>query len=234
MQFGVYVTAGQRKELAAVMAVEKARIKRWKQPRQSRIAKIEKPADRTIARGKLKRDFNAAVRAGKFITSRDVLIEDAVVAELDERGWFGVVDDDGVIHPYPEVPEEFRGPGRRYGSTDVEQRYRVGDPFPGGSTTRRIGLVLSDEVGQRLARACYHEHKHLVAQLEAFYGVFGDSPLLPDPRPGEQPDELAKRYRDELRAQITTTGDILRAAVDRVIANRRSTADPHPRHDAAP
>jgi hypothetical protein len=219
VQFGVYLTAVQRKKLAALMAAERARIRRWKQPRQKRIAKIEAPADRTLARGKFKRDFNAAVEAGKFITKRDVLIEPAVVAQLDARGWFGEVDDDGVIQPYPEVPEEHRGPGRRYGSTDIEQRYRKGDPFPGGSTTRRIGVVLSDEVGQRLERACYHEHKHLVAQLEAFYGVYGDSPVLPDPRPGEQPSDLAKRYRDELRAEITTTGDILRAAIDHVIAN---------------
>lgn len=210
MQFSVRITADQRQKLAALMAAEQARIKRWKRPRQMRIAKIEKPADRTIARGKLKKAFNAAVKAGKFIAKRDALIEPAVVAELDARGWVG---------PYDEVPEEHQGPGRRYGSTDIGQRYRKGDPFPGGSTTHRIGVVLSDEVGQRLVRACYHEHTHLVSQLEAFYGTFGDSPNLPDPRPGEQPGALARRYRDELRAEITTTGDILRAAIDRVIAN---------------
>jgi hypothetical protein len=214
MQFGVYLTADQRKKLAAVMAVERARIRRWKKPRRERLANIEKPSDRAVLRAKYKQQFQDLCDAGAFITRRDILIEPHVIAELDKRGWHG---------PYDPLPLAARGPGRRYGSTDVVPRRRPGEPYT-GPATRRIGVVLSDQVGARLERACYREQIHLINQLEAFYDVYGDSPVLPDPRPGETPNTVAKRYRDELRSEIVTTGDILRMAVEHVIANP-------PKHD---
>jgi hypothetical protein len=208
MQFGVYLTADQRKRLAAVMAREQTRIRRWKKPRRERLAKIKSPIQRGIRRAKYKDEFKALCDARKFITRRDILIEPFVVVGLDERGWHG---------PYEPLPPAARGPGRRYGSTNVVPRL-PDEPYA-GPATRRIGVVLSDKVGNRLESACYHEQIDLINQLEAFYEVYGDSPHLPDPRPGETPDALAKRYRDELRAEIVTTGDILRFAVDRVIAD---------------
>lgn len=209
MQFSFTVTLDQRKHLAAVMTAERARIREWWRPRRKRIAKLEKPSERTVLRDKYKTQFAAACADSRFITSRTILIEPAVIAELDARGWRG---------PYDPLPVTALGPGRRYGSTAVVERTPMREDYTGPGTCR-IGVVLSDVVGTRLVRACYYEHLDLVSQLEAFYDVYGDSPNLPDPRPGETPGTLARRHRDQLRADIETTGDILRAAVDRVIAN---------------
>jgi hypothetical protein len=210
MQFGVYIEPDQRKKLAALMDAERARIRRWWKPRKQRLAEIEKPSERAAARGRYKEKFAAAVESGRLVTSRDTFITPAVIGELDQRGWHG---------PYDPVPVAARGPGRRWGSTDIQGRSRPGSG-EGRSSTRRIGVVLPDDVGTRLERACYWENLDRVGQLERFYDTFGDSPELPDPRPGETPDELAKRYRDALRSDITTTGDILRAAIARVLAER--------------
>jgi hypothetical protein len=203
--FAVYLTQDQRKQLAAVMDAERARIRLWWKPRKKRLAQIEKPSELAKARGRYKEKFAAAVEQGILVPSRDALLSPAVVAELDQRGWTG---------PYEPVPVAGRGPGRRWGSTTI----------PG--LTRRVVVELPTDIGERLNCACYWENLDLTSQLERFYDVFGDSPDLPDPRPGETPGAQAKRYRDQLRAEITTTGDILRAAVDRVLSARAETAEP--------
>jgi len=96
-----------------------------------------------------------------------------------------------------------RGPGRRWGSTDIQGRSRPGSG-EGRSYTRRIEVVLPDDVDTRLERACHWENLDLVSQLERFYDTFGDSAELPEPRPGRRRRKLAKQDRDTPRNDITT------------------------------
>lgn len=182
------------------MRVEAGRRHRWWAPRKEQLDQVEKPSERSILRARFKREYAAAVEAGRLISTRDTLIVPAVVAELDERGWRG---------PYDPLPVSARGPGRRWGSTSV-----------GGDRRHLISIRLPADLHARLERACYWENLDLVNQLERFYDNFGDSPNLPEARPGEEPNALAIRYRDQLRADIVTTGDVLRAAIDRVIKER--------------
>ncbi|MFI5593453.1 hypothetical protein ACIA5G_50975 [Amycolatopsis sp. NPDC051758] len=212
MQFAVYLTQDRRKQLTAVMDAERARIRLWWIPRKKRLARIEKPSELAKARGQYKDKFARAVAQGALVPSRGALLASAVVAELDQRGRTG---------PYQSVPAGGRGPGRRWGSTNI----------PG--STRRVVLELPAEIGERLERACYWENLDLASQLEQFYDVFGDSPDLPDPRPGESPGVQAMRYRDQLRADITTTGDILREAVDRVLCARTEITEPEKPSDGS-
>jgi hypothetical protein len=203
----VTLRPGQRAALLAIMQAEAIRRRQWWAPRKEQLDQVEKPTERSILRARFKREYAAAVESGRLISTRDTLIVPAVVAELDERGWRG---------PYDPLPVSARGPGRRWGSTNV-----------GGDRRHLISVRLPADLHGRLERACYWETLDLVNQLEAFYDNYGDSPNLPEARPGEEPDALAIRYRDQLRADIVTTGDILRAAIDRVIKERppESAAD---------
>lgn len=155
-------------------------------------------SDRTRLHARHKAEEERAVQQGEWITKRETLIVPAVEAELDARGWIG--------RYRKPLPAWARGGGRRFGSTTI-----------GGDKRLEISVRLPLAVQKRLERACHFEQEHLVEQLRAFYYRFGDSPAVPEPRTGAQPGDLERRYRDALRAEITTTGDILRAAVDRVI-----------------
>jgi hypothetical protein len=209
MQFSVFVLQAQRDALDVLMKAEKAKVDQWWKHRRRRIAEAEKPSDRSRLRGHYREQFAAAQRDGRLITCRDTLIVPAVAAELDDRGWHG---------PYDPMPDSARGAGRPWGSTGLGEGARY-----------RVLVRLPAELGQHLQCACYWEMLDRVNQLEAFYDIYGDSPALPDPRPGEQPDAQAARYRDQLRAEIVTTGDILRAAIDRVTTK----TDP-PSHSLSP
>ncbi len=195
------------------MRAEQLRISQWKAPRKAEIAKLKSPSARTKLRAQLKKELDDEISAGRLIITHDALIAPAVEAELDALGWGG---------PYEPLPLLARGGGRRWGSTAVH-----------GDRRHQIAVRLDDKLHDRLQRACYHEQIDLVNQLEAFYETYGDSPDLPDGRPGEEPDALAARYRDELRAEILTAGDVMRAALDRVIGVTTATIGlAHEQHDA--
>ncbi|WP_284741744.1 hypothetical protein [Amycolatopsis sp. RTGN1] len=187
----------QGEALRELMRAEQIRVSQWKAPHKREASKIENPTERAMLRAQQKKDFEEEVKAGRLITTRDTLIGPAVKAELDARGWTG---------PYDPVPPLGRGGGRRWGSTNIH-----------GDKRHQISVRLDDDLHERLEAACFHETADLVNQLEAFYGNFGDSSHLLDARPGEEPTALAARYRDQLRSEIITTGDIMRAAIDRVI-----------------
>ncbi|MFD8708153.1 hypothetical protein ACFV1W_37180 [Kitasatospora sp. NPDC059648] len=163
--------------------------------------------------------------AGRLAGSRDWLLVPGVRAELAARGW---------DHDWPPVPRGALAAGRRWGTDPgrYESQHDEGETrFLG-----RLGLRLPREIGETLQRACYWHNAEIEKQLQEWADQWGDGPevimresvrefggvtQLAGMAAGlaamntPTADELVRRA--ELRAQVVTTGDILRAALDHVL-----------------
>ncbi|MFG2919571.1 hypothetical protein ACGF0D_42730 [Kitasatospora sp. NPDC048298] len=163
--------------------------------------------------------------AGRLAGSRDWLLVPGVRAELAARGW----DRD-----WPPIPRGALAAGRRWGTDPgrYEAQHDVGETrFLG-----RLGLRLPQEIGERLQRACYWHNAEIEKQLQDWADEWGDGPEVIMRESVREfggvtelagmaaglaamhtptADELTRRA--ELRAQVVTTGDILRAALDHTL-----------------
>ncbi|GLW75335.1 hypothetical protein Kpho02_76320 [Kitasatospora phosalacinea] len=174
---------------------------------------------RRLTREKLAREREAGALAG----SRDWLLVPGVRAELAARGW----DKD-----WKPIPAGALAAGRRWGTDPA--RYQ--DKHDEGETKflGRLALRLPAEVGERLQRACYWHNAKIEAELQRWADQWGDGPevimresirehggvtmlaamgaALTSTPPMEELDRRA-----ELRAQVVTTGDLIRAALDHAL-----------------
>ena len=81
---------------------------------------------------------------------------------------------------------------------------------------------LPDDVGELLVRACYWTSQPAVAKLQAWYDQHGDHwrGKLHNPAAqwrGAGPSHTDLREREQLIAQVVTTGKVLRQAIDRAL-----------------
>ncbi|MFD4400808.1 hypothetical protein [Kitasatospora sp. NPDC058478] len=134
---------------------------------------------------------------------------------------------------WPEPPPgEASAPGRRWGSTQragwTPEDREAGDDLDG-----RMEVKLQADLGQTVVRAAYWTSEPAVVQLKAWFDRFGDGPVVQmrDAARGGVPAGLAMfaaalgerpkaedlERRDKLRAQILTSGDLLREAVQEAI-----------------
>ncbi|MFD7645933.1 hypothetical protein ACFV4P_35470 [Kitasatospora sp. NPDC059795] len=170
------------------------------------------------------REALAAEReAGHLAGSRDWLLVPGVKAELAARGW---------DREWPPIPRGGVGAGRRWG-TDPG---RYDGQHDEGETKflGRLGLRLPVEVGGQLQRACYWHNAEIEQQLQEWADKWGDGPevilresvrefggvteisgMLAALTSTPDADELTRRA--ELRRQVVTTGDLIRAALDRAL-----------------
>ncbi|MFF2354917.1 hypothetical protein ACFVVL_34765 [Kitasatospora sp. NPDC058115] len=161
--------------------------------------------------------------AGALAGSRDWLLVPGVRAELAARGW----DRD-----WPPIPSGALAAGRRWGTAPA--RYEGSHDEGETKFLGRLGLRLPGEVGERLQRACYWHNAEIERQLQEWADQWGDGPevimresarenggvtvlagMLAALAPTPTADEMDRRA--ELRAKVVTTGDILRAALDRAV-----------------
>ncbi|MFB7678210.1 hypothetical protein ACFC26_43140, partial [Kitasatospora purpeofusca] len=174
---------------------------------------------RRATRQKLLEQREAGVLAG----SRDWLMVPGVRAELAARDW----DCD-----WPPIPAGGLAAGRRWGTPPgrYEGRHDEGETrFVG-----RLALRLPSEIGERLQRACYWHNIEIERELREWADQWGDGPevvmresvrefggvtelaaMAAAFRP--TPPAEAMERRAELRAQVVTSGDIVRAALDRTL-----------------
>lgn len=168
----------------------------------------------------VRRDIRAQVaqkrRTGEFGGTRDDIVTRAVREELRARG---------LDRKWPKPPEgELEGPGRPWGTPPSA-------PMGEGGYTHRVSLNLPHTLGETVRRAAYWTSKAAVEALQEWADRWGDGvdvTLLEAERDGV-PAELALmtaagrpsapqsalEIRDRLRAQVLTTGDLLRAAIER-------------------
>lgn len=155
-----------------------------------------------------------ARREGRLLGSRSRLIAWHLARVLAEMGW--------DAKQWPPLPAGQHRPGRRWGSKNRPREQRG----------VRIAIELPDELGDQLRRACYWHSLPATEKLQEWADRFGPGPaeleatghyglavlltaLQGISGRGPRGDDLSER--EALRAQIITTADVLRAAIDEAI-----------------
>lgn len=217
MKFHVAVTEEALKALNAHRNTELEREKEWITARRQELIT---PGMSRRAAAAARRDIRAQVarmrRTGEFGGTRDDIVARAVRQELRARG---------LDRRWPKPPEgAVDAPGRPWGTPPST-------PMGEGGYTERVSVNLPYSLGDTLRRAAYWTSKAAVEALQEWADRWGDGAdvALREAERDGIPAELALmaaagrlsapqsalEIRDRLRAQILTTGDLLRAAIDR-------------------
>lgn len=217
MKFHVAVTEDALKALNARRKEERDREEEWVAARRKELIL---PGMSRRAAAAVRRDIRARVarmrRTGEFGGTRDDIVTRAVREELRTRG---------LDHKWPKPPEgEVEAPGRPWGTPPSA-------PMGDGGYTERVSVNLPYNLGETVRRAAYWTSKEAVEALQDWADRWGDGvdvALLEAERDGI-PAELALmsaagrpsapqsalEIRDRLRAKVLTTGNLIRAAIDR-------------------
>lgn len=217
MKFHVAVTEEALKALNAHRDAERKREDEWIAARRREL--IEPGMSRRAAAA-IRRDIRAQVtrmrRSGEFGGTRDDIVTRAVRQELRARG---------LDRKWPKPPEgAVDTPGRPWGTPPST-------PMGEGGYTERVSVNLPYNLGDTLRRAAYWTSKDAVEALQEWADRWGDGVdvALREAARGGIPAELALmtaagrpsapqsalEIRDRLRAQILTTGDLIRASIER-------------------
>ncbi|MEV6357953.1 hypothetical protein [Streptomyces hydrogenans] len=217
MKFHVAVTETALKRLNEFATGERDREDAWIAERRRELLD---PSMSRRAAAAVRRDIRVQVarmrRTGEFGGTRDDIVTRAVREELQARG---------LDHEWPEPPEgELEAPGRRWGTPPSQ-------PMGDGGYTHRLTVNLPHPLGDTVRQAAYWTSKETVEALQDWADRWGDGSdvALREAERDGAPAELALltaagrpsapksalEIRDRLRQQILTTGDLLRASVDR-------------------
>jgi hypothetical protein len=217
MRFHVAVTEEALKALNAHREAEREREEEWIAARRRELI-VPGMSRRTAAA--VRRDIRAQVtrmrRSGEFGGTRDGIVARAVRQELRARG---------LDRKWPNPPEgAVDAPGRPWGTPPST-------PMGEGGYTERVSVNLPYNLGDTLRRAAYWTSKEAVEALQDWADRWGDGVdvALREAERDGIPAELALmsaagrpsapqsalEIRDRLRAKVLTTGDLLRAAIDR-------------------
>ncbi|CAM5735258.1 Ribbon-helix-helix protein CopG domain-containing protein OS=Streptomyces fumanus OX=67302 GN=GCM10018772_70490 PE=4 SV=1 [Streptomyces fumanus] len=217
MKFHVAVTENALKALNARRKDERDREEDWIAARRKELIL---PGMSRRAAAAVRRDIRAQVarmrRTGEFGGTRDDIVTRAVREELRARG---------LDRKWPKPPEgEVEAPGRPWGTPPST-------PMGDGGYTHRVSVNLPYSLGDTVRRAAYWTSKDAVDALQDWADRWGDgvNVTLREAERDGIPAELALmsaagrpsapqsalEIRDRLRAKVLTTGDLLRAAIDR-------------------
>lgn len=159
----------------------------WWQDGLDQARSLDTAAERRDALALLREERDRRRSAGEHFDTASAIIAYYLAAELDRRGW--------LQRQWRPIPHgAARLPGRRWGSTPA---HLVG----------RLRVHLPDELGEHLRRATWWTSLPATKKLQALADRHG---------PGRVPPEVA-REREQLRAKIVTTGDLLRLAQDHAV-----------------
>ncbi|MFD8268507.1 hypothetical protein [Streptomyces althioticus] len=217
MKFHVAVTKGALEALNARRDDERDREERWIAARRKELILPGMPRRAAAA---VRRDIRAQVarmrRNGTFGGTRDDIVTRAAREELRARG---------LDRKWPKPPVgEVEAPGRPWGTPPST-------PMGSGGYTERVSVNLPYNLGDTVRRAAYWTSKEAVEALQDWADRWGDGVdvTLREAERDGIPAELALtlaagrpsapqsalEIRDRLRAKVLTTGDLLRAAIDR-------------------
>ncbi|NGO40667.1 hypothetical protein [Streptomyces ureilyticus] len=219
MKFHVAVTEESLKGLNEHAKDERDREAAWIAERRRELLVPGMPRRAAAAvRRTIRADVARMRRTGEFGGNRDDIVARAVREELRARG---------LDRRWPKPPEgEVDAPGRRWGTPPSQ-------PMGEGGYTARVSVNLPYSLGDTVRRASYWTSKAAIEALQEWADRWGDG-IDVAMREAERdgiPAELALmaatgnlsapqsalEIRDRLRQQVLTTGDLIRAAVDRVI-----------------
>ncbi|MCM2424254.1 hypothetical protein [Streptomyces sp. RKAG293] len=132
--------------------------------------------------------------AGELADTLDVLVAFGARAELAARGW----DQD-----WPVLPAQAKNPGRWPGTRD-------------GGWPERVTVRLPAPLVNQVLAACWHTSEDAIGKLRDWRDKHPD--MLPTKAFRYAAEDAALAEYEELAAQVTTAGEIWRAAVQRGIA----------------
>ncbi|WP_146252229.1 hypothetical protein [Streptomyces carminius] len=218
MKFHVAVTEESLKRLNQHARNERDREEAWVSERRRELIV---PGLSRRAAAAIRRDIRARVarmrRTGELGGTRDDIVTRAVREELRARG---------LDRKWPKPPEgEVDAPGRRWGTPPSQ-------PMGEGGYSHRVSVNLPYSLGEAVRRAAYWTSKAAVEALQEWADRWGDGvnvAMREAERDGIPADlalmaavgnlsapQSALEIRDRLRAQVLTTGDLIRAAIDRI------------------
>ncbi|MFI0901856.1 hypothetical protein [Streptomyces sp. NPDC020983] len=227
MAFHVAVTDDALTGLNAYCKAQRKREEAWiaERRRELLIPGMSRRGAAAVRR-EIRAQVAAMRRAGEFGGTRDDIVARAVREELRARG---------LDRKWPKPPEGGTdGPGRPWGTPPSR-------PKGEGGYTGRVSVNLPYTLGDAVRRAAYWTSKPAVEGLQDWADLWGDGPDVAylEAQRADLPAELvllasagslsapqsALEIRDGLRAQVLTTGDLIRAAIDRVAAEQPELPD---------
>ncbi|MET9206756.1 hypothetical protein ABZW38_16600 [Streptomyces bacillaris] len=217
VKFHVALTEAAHKGVIKHAKDERDREEAWiRERRQELLAPGLSRREAAAVRRSIRAEVARKRRSGEFGGNRDEIIARAVREELIARG---------LDRKWRKPPEgEVDAPGRRWGTPPSQ-------PMGAGGYTERLSINLPYTLGETVRRAAYWTSKEAVEGLQDWADRWGNDPetaLREAERTGVPPElalaaaagrpsapQSALEIRDRLRAQVLTTGDLLRAAIDR-------------------
>ncbi|MFD7590863.1 hypothetical protein ACFV84_36095 [Kitasatospora sp. NPDC059811] len=217
-QFVVGVDTDPLALLNARVEAERAKDEAWLAKAREVLAGLSK-RQAASERREIRRRHATLRAAGKLAGTRDLVMARALRAELEARG---------LDQEWPEPPRgEVDAPGRRLGVSPRRHGRQIGE----GGFPQRLAVTVDLELATTVRRAAYWTSAEVYEQLRAWELRWGDGPevALREAERNGVPGPLALlsaagrraapaealEERERLRALILTTGDLVRAAVDR-------------------
>lgn len=173
---------------------QRAAESRWQAAAEEGLAGLRGAALRA-ARARIRAERNRRREDGRHRVTRWRLLAPALSAELEERG---------LLREWDPVPA---------GAPGAEQTVGGVGPKGGRGLTGRLCVTLPDVLAVPLQRGVYWGNRPHVAALKAWNDRWGSWPS--STATAEALDERAR-----LAAQITTTGHILRTALQHTLNGR--------------
>jgi hypothetical protein len=189
-RFVVAAKADVAARVEAVVARHVAASTTWWHDRRAEIAKIDDRALRRQARAELEQERARRRRDGTHFDTKSSVIVHHLLAELADRGW--------STQRWRPIPRgQATLPGHPWG-VDYSSR---------GVLDGRIGVQVPDDVAELLRRATWWTSKPAVERLQRLAAASTEGQLT----------RAERADQSRLRRQVVTTGDVIRAAADRLL-----------------
>jgi hypothetical protein len=179
--------------------------RQWKHPWEQRMRDCAKPLQKAAVQREFRKERDRLIAAGELAFTRQQLLRQALIAHIDRKGWRRREWD-------PIPPGEDPGPGRRWGTghqyfeTDLYFHCDGSD----GELLRRVAYWQSASATTELVKWTHRWGRGPAAVRDMPEGVQGLAMMVTMMK---LPRAQDLRTREKLRAQIMTTGDILRQVI---------------------
>lgn len=188
--------ARMRRDLDAMAADLAPAAHQWWADQHARALTIEAATERRQALAELREERDRRRLTGLHFDTRSAIVAFYVREEMDARGWRS--------RRWPPVRSgEASMAGRRWGSPNRSE----------GEFDASLAVHLPDGDGELLRRATWRVSAPATRRLQQIGQIIG-----PVPR-------AVRQERDQLVATVITTGDVIRAAVERALDSWRSPTD---------
>ncbi|MFE9724331.1 hypothetical protein ACFYQ5_12265 [Streptomyces sp. NPDC005794] len=186
---------GTRVKLHQLLPAEKFRCKALMEDERWTLAGLSR-FEAAAVRATRRLELSKVRERGEILDSLDRLAALGVRLELAARGW---------ACPWPDYPEEARGPGKWPGSRD-------------GGFPEKLSLRLPADLEHQVRAACWHTSAAAITSLRGWRDRYPQ--VVPRRRWAPAGQESALETYRQLADRVTTTGDIWRAGIQRVIDAR--------------